>query len=253
MNTLAKAALITGASARIGKAIALGLAQAGYAVAIHHHSSSDEASALAEEIEAGGGRAFALAADLAVDSESRALFAAASSAIGPIGLLVNNASIFESDMAGDSNAMHWNDHFQIHVRAPAVLTRALYESLSEDQAGLVVNMIDQRVLKPNPDFHSYTLSKAALWTATKTMAQEFAPRLRVNAIGPGPTLPSPRQTAQQFERQVAALPLQTAPDLESFSRTLLYFADTPSVTGQMIALDGGQHLAWETADLKVPE
>ena len=251
--SIPKTALVTGGSQRIGKAICEGLSEAGYAVGVHYHSSPELADRLVSEIETKGGSAATVEADLTDSGAVRELLAKTSDSLGPVGLLVNNASIFEDDRFEASDETLWDAHFDIHVKAPSILTAALHEQLPDGTEGLVVNIIDQRMWKLTPSFPSYTLSKSALWTATRTMAQAFAPKLRVNAIGPGPTLPSPRQSQDGFQKQVHTLLLKRAPDLSEFARTILYFAETRSVTGQMIALDGGQHLAWDTADQRVKE
>jgi len=251
--SIPRTVLITGGSQRIGKSISEGLSAAGYAIAVHYHSSSDDADILVDEIEAAGGKALAVEADLTSSAATRELMAKAGDALGPIGLLVNNASIFEDDSFDARDEALWDAHFDIHVKAPSILTAALRDQLPENAEGLVVNIIDQRIWKLTPTFSSYTLSKGALWTATRTMAQAFAPKLRVNAIGPGPTLPSPRQSHKSFQNQVDTLLLKHAPDLTEFVRTILYFVEAKSVTGQMIALDGGQHLAWDTGDQLVKE
>ncbi len=251
--SIPKTALVTGGANRIGKAICEGLGEAGYAVAIHHHASSDDADALVQSINSAGGKAVTVQADLTDADETRNLVSVASEALGPLGLLVNNASIFEHDGFDADDEQLWNSHFDIHVKAPSILTATLYDQLPATTEGLAINIIDQRVWKPTPRFASYTLSKNALWAATQTMAQAFAPRLRVNAIGPGPTLPSFRQTRENFDKQVDTLLLRRAPDLREFVETILYFVNAMSVTGQMIALDGGQHLAWDTADQLVKE
>ena len=246
-----KSALVTGASKRIGRAIALGLADHGYAVAVHHNASSQDALSLVEKIIAAGGNACAVQANLNSSKEAENLIARSTRLLGPIALLVNNASVFEEDSFDALEDDLWDRHFNIHVRAPAILAgRFAAQGLDE---GLIVNIIDQRVLKLTPKFASYTLSKSALWTATKTAAQALAPTIRVNAIGPGPTLPSSRQTREDFDAQVASLLLKRSPELEEFVDTILYFAKTKSVTGQMIALDGGQHLGWHSPDQHIPE
>jgi len=248
-----KTVLITGAARRLGAAMAKGLAHRGYAVVIHYHQSRDEATGLVEKIREDGGTACAVHGDLTDENSTRELIAKSCGTLGSLGILINNASVFEDDVIGDHDSALWHKHFQIHVRAPALLAAEFSQQLPDDAKGLIVNIIDQRVLKPNPNFHSYTLSKSALWTATRTMAQALAPRIRVNAIGPGPTLPSFRQTQDQFDQQVKNLPLQLSPLLDDFAATIDFFANTESITGQMIALDGGQHLAWETEDMKVKE
>lgn len=250
---LIKSALVTGGAKRIGRAICETLAEAGYALAIHYNRSQEQAEALAAQLRERGAGAVAVQADLTDTQAVRALVAHAGSDIGPLGLLVNNASIFENDDFSMDDEDLWDAHFDIHVKAPAILTASLARQLQEGTQGLVVNMIDQRVLKPNPRFASYTLSKNTLWTATKTMAQRFAPHMRVNALGPGPTLPGARQHDSAFDAQVEALPMKTGPEPSDFGRSILYLADMPSITGQMITLDGGQHLAWETPDLLVRE
>ena len=241
-------ALITGASKRIGAAMARHLAEHGTNVAIHHHDSTDDAETLCKELRNTGVTAVALQADLAATRGTRRLFADAVAALGPIDLLINNASVFEPDSVDAFDDELWETHFAIHVRAPSVLAG---EMAGQDslQDGLIVNLIDQRVWRLTPGFYSYTLSKSTLWTATRTMAQALSPRIRVNAIGPGPTLPNDRQSAEDFQAQVNALLLKRAPGLEEFGRTVSWLWQAKSVTGQMIALDGGQHLAWETPDV----
>ena len=246
-----KTALVTGGSKRIGKAISEGLAEAGYAVAIHYNSSADDAEALAASLRQKGAKAIAIQANLNNGAETRILLSRTIDELGPVNLLINNASVFEEDFASDIDDGIWDQHFQVHVKAPSLLAAAFANQGLSD--GLIVNVIDERVWKLTPNFTSYTLSKSALWTATKTMAQAFAPTIRVNAIGPGPTLPSARQTQADFDHQVQTLPLKRSPNLEEFSDTILYFVRAKSVTGQMIALDGGQHLGWQTPDQYAPE
>jgi NAD(P)-dependent dehydrogenase (short-subunit alcohol dehydrogenase family) len=242
-------ALVTGAAVRIGRGIALRLAAEGFAVAIHYHRSRLEAEALAEEIEATGGRARLLECDLRDLGAASALVSEASGALGPVGLLVNNASVFHDDTATAPDWDLWDAHFDLHLKAPVALAGALARSLPDGRSGLVVNMIDQRVLKLTPQFFSYTLSKSALWTATETLAQALAPRIRVNAIGPGPTLANQRQRPADFEAQSRALLLGRGPSPDEIADAILYLWRAPSVTGQLIAVDGGQHLAWQTPDV----
>jgi NAD(P)-dependent dehydrogenase (short-subunit alcohol dehydrogenase family) len=243
-----RSALITGASKRIGRAIAIDLAANGFAVAIHANGSLDEADALVAELRQSGKTAISVKADLRDLSETATLIERAA-ALGPLDLLVNNASTFQNDSAGLFDAEAFDAHFAVHVRAPSILAAAFAEQLPAGVPGLIVNMIDQRVWALNPRFYSYTLSKSALWTATQTMAQSFAPRIRVNAIGPGPTIPSVRQTQEDFQNQIDGLIMKAGPSLDEFGRTIRFLFDTPSITGQMIALDGGQHLRWETPDV----
>ncbi|WP_092752443.1 SDR family oxidoreductase [Rhizobium aethiopicum] len=244
-----RSALITGAAKRIGRAMAEDLAASGFSVAIHANGSLGEAEELAAELRRKGQRAIALRADLTDVGEAGELIAKASEALGPLDLLVNNASVFQHDSARGFNAATWALHFDLHVRAPSILAAAFAQQVPAEAAGLIVNIIDQRVWALRPSFYSYTLSKSALWTATQTLAQALAPRIRVNAIGPGPSMPSERQTLEDFQAQVSALILQRGPELEEFGQTIRFLYDTPSITGQMIALDGGQHLAWQTPDV----
>lgn len=244
-----RTALVTGGARRIGAAIVRDLAKNGFAVAIHCNRSRAEAEALAAEINREGGRAAVVTADLTRLDEAGDLVARAVERVGPIGLIVNSASVFVRDEIDSFEWEVWDAHFAVHVKAPVLLARKLSEALPADMAGLVVNIIDERVWRPNPQFFSYTLSKSALWDATRTMAQALAPRIRVNAIGPGPTLPNIRQQRADFDRQVAGLLLERGPDLSEFGATVRYLFETMSVTGQMIAIDGGQHLAWQTPDV----
>ncbi len=244
-----RAALVTGAAKRIGRAIAEDLVADGFSVAIHANGSLAEAEDFVAELRQKGHRAVAIKADLAKIDETAGLVAQACAALGPIDLLVNNASIFLEDSLRKFDAAVWDEHFAVHVRAPSILAAKFAEQLPEAHEGLIVNIIDQRVWALRPSFYSYTLSKSALWTGTQTMAQALAPRIRVNAIGPGPSVPSERQLQEDFQAQVAALILKRGPELEEFGRTIRFLFETPSITGQMIALDGGQHLAWQTPDV----
>lgn len=245
----AKIALVTGGAKRIGAEIVRGLSRAGFTVAIHYNSSRAEAETLAGDIEAKGGRAQAFAADLATPEACEALIDKVSAALGPVRLLVNNASIFQDDSVIEPDWDKWEKHFAVHVRAPTALAGRMANALPASTDGLVVNVIDQRVWRLNPRFFSYTLSKSALWTATQTMAQALAPQIRVNALGPGPTMKNDRQEDADFRQQTESVILGHGPALEEFSRTILYLWEAKSVTGQMIAIDGGQHLAWETRDV----
>ena len=244
MSALLKTALVTGAAKRIGKMLALDLAAQGFAVVVHYHQSEAEAAEVVATIRSGGGRAEAIRADVAVEREVRDLAASASRCFGPIGLLINNASIFERDEALDATRESWDAHMEINLRAPFVLTQAMARELPAGSDGLVVNLLDQRIWALTPHFTSYTVSKVGLWALTQTLALALAPRIRVNAIGPGPTLPSPRQDPAQFERQFNSMPLGHGTSPEEIARALRFLIDAPSMTGQMIALDGGQHLGW---------
>ncbi|MDB5525600.1 MAG: family oxidoreductase [Rhizobium sp.] len=244
-----KTALVTGGAARIGAAIVRDLARHDFAIAIHTNSSTDAAELLASEIRARGGRACVVSGDLTNADDCGIMVQAAVDGIGPLGLLVNNASVFQDDSITDFSSESFDRHLAVHVKAPLILTSDFARQLPAGKQGLVVNMIDQRVWKLTPRFYSYTLSKAALWAATQTAAQALAPRIRVNAIGPGPTLKGSRQTEEDFASQVDGLILKAGPALDEFGRTIRFLFDTSSITGQMIALDGGQHLAWQTPDV----
>jgi NAD(P)-dependent dehydrogenase (short-subunit alcohol dehydrogenase family) len=242
--TIPRAALVTGGARRLGRAIALALAGQGFAVAIHYGHSEAEAGGTVAEIEALGVRAVALRADLAREEEVARLIPAATAALGPIGVLVNNASVFERDEWDDATRESWDAHIEPNLRAPFHLAQDFAKALPAGAEGVVLNMLDQRVWSLTPHFVSYTLSKAGLWTLTQTLALALAPRIRVNGIGPGPALPSPRQTPEQFARQCAATPLGRGTTPEEVAAAALCLLALPSVTGQMIALDGGQHLQW---------
>ncbi|SHE53628.1 NAD(P)-dependent dehydrogenase, short-chain alcohol dehydrogenase family [Kaistia soli DSM 19436] len=249
MSQERRVALVTGSGRRIGRAIAEDLARAGFAVAIHCNRSKAEAKAVAAEIIARGGAATVVQADLADLAGVPAIIERASTALGAPTLLVNNASIFEDDGIGAFEAGRFQRQLAINLTAPVLLADAFAAALPASEEGLVVNIIDQRAWKTTPYYMSYQLSKSALLTATRTLAQALAPRIRVNAIGPGPTVPSPRQDIEDFRRQAEAVPLRHGPELAEFARTILYLYETRSITGQMIGLDGGQHLAWETPDV----
>ncbi|HEY0224737.1 MAG TPA: SDR family oxidoreductase [Pseudolabrys sp.] len=246
------AALITGAGRRIGRAIALTLSRAGYAVVLHAKDSRAEAEALAGEIVAAGGRAAVVLADLADSDAVRGLVPAAG-AFGPLTLLVNNAGEFEPDDIETLERARYERTMAVNLAAPLFLAQAFAAQAPPGADVSIVNIVDQRVLKPTPRFLSYTLSKSALHAATVTLAQGLAPRLRVNAVAPGPTLPSPRQSAAEFAAQAESLPLQRGPAPEEVAAAVLYLAQAQSVTGVTIAVDGGQHLAWRTADSDVQE
>lgn len=249
MAKMAGNVLVTGGGKRIGRAIVEDLSAHGFGVAIHCNRARAAADDLAATIKASGGRAVVVQADLADMVAVDRLLGDAEAGLGPISLLVNNASVFEGDSVTDFGWETWDRHFALHVKAPALLAKNFAAAMPEDAEGLIVNIVDQRVLKPTPQYFSYSLSKAALWAATKTMAQALAPRIRVNAIGPGPTLPSSRQDDAAFGAQLDGLILKRGPELGEFGATIRYLWRARSVTGQMIALDGGQHLAWQTPDV----
>ncbi|HJO69270.1 MAG TPA: SDR family oxidoreductase [Rhodospirillales bacterium] len=242
-----RAALVTGAARRIGRAIALDLARNGWAVAAHYNTSVDAARDLADEATGAGLRVALVQADLASDDEAAGLVSRAADAVGPLTCLVNNASVFELDSPNDSPRAIWDAHIQINLRAPLLLSQAFAAQLDPDIEGNVVNIIDQRVLNLTPHFTSYTLSKAGLWTLTQILALALAPRARVNAVGPGPTLPSARQSQDQFIRQWSQLPLKRPTTPGEIGEAVRFILETPAITGQMIALDSGQHLGWAQA------
>ena len=237
-------ALVTGAARRVGRAIACDLARLGWSVAVHYNSSRRDADETVAMIADGGGRAAAVKADLRDEAAVRGLVEATEHALGPVRLLVNNASVFENDTALTEDRATWDANIEVNLRAPFVLSQYLAKRLPPEATGNIINIVDQRVLNLTPYFTSYTVSKAALWTLTQTLAQAFAPQLRVNAIGPGPVLPSPRQSDAQFERQYRALPLARAVDVAEICRAVRFILESPSMTGQIIVLDAGQHLGW---------
>lgn len=237
--------LVTGAGRRLGRAIALDFANRGWRVGVHYGVSSAEARSLVGEIERNGGKAAALQADLASLESLEALVMACAEALGAPDCLINNAARFEQDTLATLSASSWQTHLEVNLRAPVFLAKAFAKCLPEDAAGTVINLIDQKVLRLNPDYFSYTIAKAALWTATQTMAQALAPRIRVNAVAPGPVLKAHGQTQADFEREFRSTLLQRPVGPEEVIAAIRFLLDTPSVTGQLIALDGGQHLGWE--------
>jgi len=245
-------ALITGASRRIGRAIAEALVSRGFAVALHaSERSRPEAQALCAELSQKGAKVFVLSGDLARAEDVAKLVAGATAALGPLTLLVNNASLFEDDRAESFDLDLFDRHMAINLRAPLQLARDFAAQVPAHQEAAIINIIDQRVWRLNPLFFSYTLSKSALWSATQTMAQAFAPRIRVNAVGPGPTLANHMQGADSFAREALATPLARAIDPTEIANAVCFLAQARGVTGQMIAVDGGQHLAWKTPDVEV--
>jgi NAD(P)-dependent dehydrogenase (short-subunit alcohol dehydrogenase family) len=247
-----RAALITGAGRRIGATIALALARAGYAVVLHANNSREDAERLAQAITGAGGRASVVLADLAEQDAVRGLLPAAA-AFGQLTLLVNNAGEFEPDDIETLSPARFQRAVAINLAAPLFLSQAFAAQAAVGVDASIVNIIDQRVLNPTPHFFSYTLSKSALHTATITLAQALAPKIRVNAVAPGPTLPSPRQTDVQFAAQADSLPLRHGPRPDDIAAAVLYLAQAKSVTGVTIPVDGGQHLSWRTADTEIVE
>jgi len=236
------AALVTGGARRIGRVLAATAAEAGYDVAIHVRSIDDEAEAAAGEVGRHGRKAAIFACDLRKESETVALVGQAEAELGPVTLLVNCASVFERDAFSDMNRASWDLHMETNLRAPLVLSQVFARRLPAGREGLIVNLLDQRVLRPGPEFFSYTLSKAALWDATRILAQDLAPRIRVNGIGPGPTLQSIHQDEAAFRAEADATLLGRSVHPSEIGAALRYLIDARSVTGQMIAADSGQHL-----------
>lgn len=254
-----KRALVTGAGQRLGRDMAIYLAKRGYAVAVHYSASASGAQETVEVIRALGGTALALQADLFDDQQTDALFQEARNALGgDVTCLINNASIFEYDTIHTATREHWDRHMQSNLRAPFMLTQAMAgqglqpenDDAGEPLAtGVIVNMIDQRVRKLTPEFMTYTLAKMGLWALTRTTAQALAPAIRVNGIGPGPTLQGGRQSAEHFEKQRSNTVLGRGSNPKDITAALGFILDAPAVTGQLFCIDGGQHLGWETPDV----
>ncbi len=245
--------LVTGAATRIGRAIALALGVAGWGVVVHHNRSKEAAADVVAEIENAGSRAISLAADLTDSQQTLDLVPLAVKALGPIDCLINNAAFFEHDDIESLDSVSWGAHLSVNLTAPLMLTQAFASQLPTGVIeGNVINIIDQRVWNPTPYFVSYTLSKAGLWTMTRTLALALAPRIRVNGIGPGPTLASVRQSQADFEQQWRSVPLQRRTDLQDICEAVIYILGARAMTGQMIALDNGQHLSWSPAHCSQP-
>jgi NAD(P)-dependent dehydrogenase (short-subunit alcohol dehydrogenase family) len=247
VSSQAPTALVTGAGRRIGRAIAIYLAKRGYHVAVHCNRSRDDAEAVAREIGQAGQRAAVVQADLADHAAVAGLVDQAGTALGPLSLLVNNASLFDYDHVETATEQSWDHHLDTNLKAPFFLSQAFAAQLPTDVPGNIVNLIDMRVWRLTPHFASYTVSKAGLWTLTQTLAMALAPHIRVNAIGPGPVLPSPHQTEAQFRKQWEGTPLRRGAEPDEIAAAVGFLLDAPAVTGQMIALDGGQHLPWQQA------
>ncbi len=237
------AALITGGARRIGRVLAASAAEAGFDVAIHVRAVDEAAEAAAAEARRRGRKAVILSCDLRQEAATVALVGEAEAELGPVTLLVNSASVFEPDAFHDMNRASWDLHMETNLRAPLVLAQVFARRLPKDREGLIVNVLDQRVLDPGADFFSYTLSKAALWDATRMLARALAPRIRVNGIGPGPTLASTHQDEAAFEAEAEATLLRRPVAPGEIGAALAYLIDAKAVTGQMIAVDSGQHLS----------
>lgn len=245
-------ALVTGAGDRIGATIARTLAASGHPVVIHYRSDADGAAGTRDAIRADGGQAEIVPADLASRADRSRLISEAAACFGPLLVLINNASVFEPDAAWDVDEEIWDRHFAIHAEAPIFLSRDFANQLPDGARGNIINIIDERVLHPSPAYFSYTLSKSVLWTATRTLAQSLAPAIRVNAIGPGPVLPHSRQSQDEFDAGVAALPLKRHADPDDIADGILNILSMPSFTGQMLALDGGKHLDYPAKRAPTP-
>jgi NAD(P)-dependent dehydrogenase (short-subunit alcohol dehydrogenase family) len=235
--------LVTGGARRLGRIIALDFAKRSWRVGVHYRDSSAEAADLVSEIERGGGTAASFAADLDQIDATEELIAACAAALGRPVCLINNAACFEHDTLATLDGRRWAAHLDVNLRAPIFLAQVFARTLPDDASGNVINVIDQKVLRPDPDYFSYTIAKSALWTATQMMAQALAPRIRVNAVAPGPVFKSEGQSQTAFEQECRATPLQRAVSPEDVTAAIRFFLETLSVTGQMIALDSGQHLA----------
>ena len=245
-SSIPRAALVTGGGKRLGRAISLALAATGFDIALHCRTDADDVADTVREIGDLGRQAIVLSADLNEETETASLIGRAVAALGPIGVLVNNASVFERDEWDTVTRTSWDAHMQPNLRAPFALMQEFGRTLPAQAEGVVVNMLDQRVWSLTQHFVSYTVSKAALWALTQTMALALAPRIRVNAVGPGPALPSPRQSMEQFARQSASVPLGHGTFPAEVGRAVVALLGMPAITGQMIALDGGQHLQWQS-------
>lgn len=250
---MTKAALVTGAARRIGRALALALSEAGYAIAIHVNRATAEADALRDQIARRGGKAAVVRADLADHAAVTALVPSAVAAVGPLTLLINNAAMFEPDEIRKLDRALWDRQFAVDLRAPVFLAEAFAAQAPAGADASIVNILDQRVLKPTPQFVSYALAKSALHAATHMLAQALAPNVRVNAVAPGPTFPSARQQPEDFAAQAAALPLGRGPSAEEIAAAVVFLSGARSITGQTLAVDGGQHVAWRTPDVGIAE
>ncbi len=248
-----KNALVTGAAKRLGRAIALDLAAHGWNVAIHYKASEEEADSAAQAARAFGADAAILKCDLSKEAQTATLVARAAAEIGPLTALINSASLFENDDWQSATRKSWDDHMETNLRAPLLLSQSFAQQLPENAMGSIVNIIDQRVLKPTPQFLSYSVSKAGLYWLTTTLAQGMGPRIRVNAVGPGPTLKNSRQSDADFDRQRDATILGRGAEPADICGAVRYLLEAEAVTGQMIAVDGGQHLIWQTPDVGVKE
>ena len=255
MNKKNNNVLITGAGKRIGASIAASLAANNWNIALHYNTSEKETYTLSTELEKKYNiKTVCVQADLSDLKQVKNIISTASKQLGNINCLINNAASFEYDSINSLSSNSWDLHINTNIRAPLFLSQSFVKNISKNSKGNIINIIDQRVWNLTPHFMTYTLSKTALWTLTQTLALALSPNIRVNAIGPGPTIKSKMQTNEEFKEQYQRMPLSVPTSLEEINQFINLILESPSLTGQMIALDGGQHLGWaQTAKNKFKE